>query len=128
MIKISDLHRVSSFLSTCACYSDQWQAQSKEVKDSVIDFLEEIDRADRLYGKAVYEGKIESFEVGYVEVVPVLENPRNAGRKKKDLNSSSAYKAFCQGIKEGHAVSIMAKKCGVSTSTAFRWKRRMLEG
>lgn len=128
MIKISELHKVSTFLSACACYSSQWQVQDKETRESVIEFLEEIYRADQLYGKAVYDGKIESFKTGYVEIVPVLENPRNAGRKRKDLNSSPTYKAFCQGIKEGHAVSIMAKKCGVSISTAFRWKKRMLEG
>lgn len=127
MIKISKLHKVSQFLSACACYSDQWQVQSKEVRDSVIDFLEEIDRADQLYGKAIYEGKVESFETGYVEIVPVLGNPRNAGRKKKDLNDDPAYRAFCQGIKEGRAVSIMAKECGISISTAFRWKKRVLE-
>lgn len=128
MIKISELHRVSNFLSVYACYSSQWQVQDDETKESVIKFLEEIDKANQLHRKAVYDGKIESFKTGYVEIVPVLKNSRNAGRKKRDLDNSPTYKAFCQGIKEGHAVSIMAKKCGVSISTAFRWKKRMLEG
>lgn len=127
MIKISKLHKVSSFLSACACYSDQWQVQSKEVRDSVIEFLEEIDRADQLCGKALYDGKFNSFEKGYVEIVPVLENSRNAGRKKKRFSEDSIYRAFCQGVKEGRAISAMAKECGVSISTAFRWKKRMLE-
>lgn len=114
MISIENLCSVASLLNGMQM-DDDWIYQPEYLQAAVSEIVTEI--------QSLYSC---DSGVEYARIVPVVQNERKAGRKVKDFDGDSVYEKFCDGLRSGYSVSDMAKECCISTSTAFRWKKRML--
>lgn len=114
MISIENLCSVAALLRTHEM-QEEWMYEPKYLQEAVSEMLVEIEMLCSC-----------DSSVEYAKIVPVVQNERKAGRKVKELDGDFVYEKFCNGLRSGRSVSDMAKECCISTSTAFRWKKRML--
>lgn len=123
MIKFSDIQNVRAIVQARLSFDDGYE--TKDLLDSMSAFLEEMERLDSI----TYGMYSKGYDMpNFVEIVPTFGNARNAGRKKKNLDEDPVYRLFCKDLSSGMSIRDVAKNCGISNSTAFRWKKRMLEG